>query len=102
MLFIATSHRLGDFIFSLGNHCLQLSDRERIDVKLKITSDLRFVNQMKNNLLIFSDFMVENRFNRGITVENRRESASVVIVVVKYVDPAGEWHDLLTFFFHYC
>ncbi|KAL0753804.1 hypothetical protein Bca101_091472 [Brassica carinata] len=133
MLFIATSHRLADFIFSLGNHCLQLSDRERIDVKLKITSDLRFVNQMKNNLLIFSDFMVENRFNRGITVENRflllplslffltvtwelsflidffskttlmrRESASVVIVVVKYVDPAGEWHDLLTFFFHYC
>ncbi|KAH0922785.1 LOW QUALITY PROTEIN: hypothetical protein HID58_022803, partial [Brassica napus] len=40
MLFIATSHRLADFIFSLGNHCLQLSDRERIDVKLKITSDL--------------------------------------------------------------
>ena len=71
MLFIATSHCLADFIFSLGNHCLQLSDRERIDVKLKITSDLRFVNQMKNNLLIFSDFMVENRFNRGITVENR-------------------------------
>ncbi|KAL0662301.1 hypothetical protein Bca4012_099138 [Brassica carinata] len=71
MLFIATSHRLADFIFSLGNHCLQLSDRERIDVKLKIKSDLRFVNQMKNNLLIFSDFIVENRFNRGITVENR-------------------------------
>ena len=47
MLFTATSHRLADFIFSLGNYCLQLSDRERIDVKLKITSDLMFVNQMK-------------------------------------------------------
>ena len=64
MLFIATSHCLADFIFSLGNHCLQLSDRERIDVKLNFTSDLRFVNQMKYNLLIVSDFMVENRFNR--------------------------------------
>ncbi|KAH0885326.1 hypothetical protein HID58_061422, partial [Brassica napus] len=47
MLFTATSHRLADFIFSLGNYCLQLSDRERIYVKLKITSDLMFVNQMK-------------------------------------------------------
>ncbi|KAF2553396.1 hypothetical protein F2Q68_00035902 [Brassica cretica] len=64
MLFTATSHRLADFIFSLGNYCLQLSDRERIDVKLKITSDLMFVNQMKYNFPIFSDFMVENRFNR--------------------------------------
>ncbi|KAL0647176.1 hypothetical protein Bca4012_045467 [Brassica carinata] len=101
MLFTATSHRLADFIFSLGNYCLQLSDRERIDVKLKITSDLMFVNQMKYNFPIFSDFMVENRFNREETTNMRRESASVVIVVVKYVDPAGEWHDLLTFFFHY-
>ncbi|KAH0911074.1 hypothetical protein HID58_034395 [Brassica napus] len=42
MLFTATSHCLADFIFSLGNHCLQLSDRERIDVKLNFTSDLRF------------------------------------------------------------
>ncbi|CAN6860790.1 unnamed protein product [Brassica oleracea] len=41
MLFIATSHCLADFIFSLGNHCLQLSDRERIDVKLNFTSDLK-------------------------------------------------------------
>ncbi|CAN7052631.1 unnamed protein product [Brassica rapa subsp. trilocularis] len=41
MLFIATSHCLADSIFSLGNHCLQLSDRKRIYVKLKITSDLR-------------------------------------------------------------
>ncbi|KAF2539465.1 hypothetical protein F2Q68_00021426 [Brassica cretica] len=43
MLFIATSHCLADFIFSLGNHCLQLSDIERIDVKLNFTSDLRRV-----------------------------------------------------------
>ncbi|KAG2255822.1 hypothetical protein Bca52824_075116 [Brassica carinata] len=64
MLFTATSHRLADFIFSLGNYCLQLSDRERIDVKLKITSDLMFVNQLKYNFPIFSHFMVENRFNR--------------------------------------
>ncbi|KAG5388555.1 hypothetical protein IGI04_030096 [Brassica rapa subsp. trilocularis] len=41
MLFIETSHCLADFIFSLGNHSLQLSDRERIDVKLNFTSDLR-------------------------------------------------------------
>ncbi|WZY87329.1 hypothetical protein YC2023_033713 [Brassica napus] len=40
MLFIETSHCLADFIFSLGNHSLQLSDRERIDVKLNFTSDL--------------------------------------------------------------
>uniref|UniRef100_M4E354 THIF-type NAD/FAD binding fold domain-containing protein n=1 Tax=Brassica campestris TaxID=3711 RepID=M4E354_BRACM len=77
MLFTATSHCLADFIFSLGNHCLQLSDRERIDVKLNFTSDLRFVNQMKYNLLIVSDFMVENRFNRG---DRYKDSYNIVEV----------------------
>ncbi|CAF2134197.1 unnamed protein product, partial [Brassica rapa] len=52
MLFIETSHCLADFIFSLGNHSLQLSDRERIDVKLNFTSDLRFIH---SKTVIFGD-----------------------------------------------
>lgn len=44
MLFIATSHRLAELIFSLDNHCRQLSDRERVDFKVKIKPELRFVN----------------------------------------------------------
>ncbi|KAL0657505.1 hypothetical protein Bca4012_078090 [Brassica carinata] len=89
MLFTTTSHRLADFIFSLGNYCLQLSDRERIDVKLKITSDLMFVNQMKYNFPIFSGFVLSFHIDFFPKTTNMtRESASVVIVVVKYVDPA--------------
>ncbi|CAH2067438.1 unnamed protein product [Thlaspi arvense] len=40
MLFIATSHRLAELIFSLDNHCRQLSARERIDLKVKIRPEL--------------------------------------------------------------
>ncbi|CAG7907281.1 unnamed protein product [Brassica rapa] len=61
MLFIATSHCLADSIFSLGNHCLQLSDRKRIYVKLKITSDLRIgsieeINTFKDSYNIIEVF----------------------------------------------
>ncbi|KAH0938553.1 hypothetical protein HID58_006014 [Brassica napus] len=40
MLFIATSHRLAELIFSLDNHCRQLSARERIDLKVQIKPEL--------------------------------------------------------------
>ncbi|KAG2254389.1 hypothetical protein Bca52824_084525 [Brassica carinata] len=40
MLFIATSHRLAELIFSLDNHCRQLSERERLDFKVKIRPEL--------------------------------------------------------------
>ncbi|KFK41999.1 hypothetical protein AALP_AA2G199000 [Arabis alpina] len=40
MLFIATSHRLAELIFSLDNHCRQLSERERVDFKAKIKPEL--------------------------------------------------------------
>ncbi|CAN8240063.1 unnamed protein product [Cochlearia groenlandica] len=40
MLFIATSHRLAELIFSLDNHCRQLSERERADIKVNIRPEL--------------------------------------------------------------
>uniref|UniRef100_A0A1J3FKE4 5'-3' exoribonuclease n=1 Tax=Noccaea caerulescens TaxID=107243 RepID=A0A1J3FKE4_NOCCA len=40
MLFIATSHRLAELIFSLDNHVRQLSERERVDIKVKIRPEL--------------------------------------------------------------
>ncbi|KAJ0255874.1 5'-3' exoribonuclease 3 [Hirschfeldia incana] len=40
MLFIATSHRLAELIFSLDNHCRQLSEKERLDFKVKIRPEL--------------------------------------------------------------
>ncbi|KAG5379925.1 hypothetical protein IGI04_023592 [Brassica rapa subsp. trilocularis] len=55
MLFIATSHCLADSIFSLGNHCLQLSDRKRIYVKLKITSDLRIFGVTISVIEVFEE-----------------------------------------------
>lgn len=62
MLFIATSHRLAELIFSLDNHCRQLSDRERVDIKVQIRPELRFVKQMKHNLyFIISWWMSMNQ-----------------------------------------
>ncbi|CAF2201796.1 hypothetical protein HID58_027845 [Brassica napus] len=40
MLFIATSHRLAELIFSLDNHCRQLSEKERLHYKAKIRPEL--------------------------------------------------------------
>ncbi|RID56143.1 hypothetical protein BRARA_G03366 [Brassica rapa] len=40
MLFIATSHRLAELIFSLDNHCRQLSEKERLYYKAKIRPEL--------------------------------------------------------------
>ncbi|KAL0807867.1 hypothetical protein Bca101_100359 [Brassica carinata] len=40
MLFIATSHRLAELIFSLDNHCRRLSERERLDYKARIRPEL--------------------------------------------------------------
>ena len=52
MLFIATSHRLAELIFSLDNHCRQLSARERIDLKVQIKPELRFVKSNENITLL--------------------------------------------------
>ena len=52
MLFIATSHRLAELIFSLDNHCRQLSARERIDLKVQIKPELRFVKSNGNITLL--------------------------------------------------
>ncbi|CAN8234583.1 unnamed protein product [Cochlearia groenlandica] len=40
MLFTATSHRLAELIFSFDNQCRQLSNRERVDNKVKIKPKL--------------------------------------------------------------
>lgn len=56
MLFIATSHRLAELVFSLDNHCRQLSARERVDFKVKIKPKLRFVK--RNPICLFYDFVV--------------------------------------------
>ncbi|GKU90081.1 hypothetical protein SLEP1_g4123 [Rubroshorea leprosula] len=40
MLFVATSHRLSEQIFSLDNRCKQLSDRERVEVLEQIRPEL--------------------------------------------------------------
>lgn len=53
MLFIATSHRLAELIFSLDNHVRQLSERERVDIKVKIRPELRFVKQMNHVTLLY-------------------------------------------------
>ncbi|PWA67113.1 CBS domain-containing protein / transporter associated domain-containing protein [Artemisia annua] len=45
MLFIALSHKLSPFIYSLDSHCKQLSDKDRIKVKEQIDPIARFVLQ---------------------------------------------------------
>ncbi|GMI83096.1 5'-3' EXORIBONUCLEASE 3, 5'-3' exoribonuclease 3 [Hibiscus trionum] len=40
MLFVAASHRLSEQIFSLGNCCKQLPERQRIEVKEEVKPDL--------------------------------------------------------------
>ncbi|WZY94982.1 hypothetical protein YC2023_067311 [Brassica napus] len=49
---------LAKFIFSLNNHCRQLSGKEREDVKVDVIPQLKFINKMKHNFLIFFYFMV--------------------------------------------
>lgn len=54
MLFIALSHKLSPYIFSLASRCKQLSNNDRIEVKEKIDPFARFVLQCYSCILLFS------------------------------------------------
>lgn len=43
MLFVALSHPLSPYIFSLDDRCKQLTDKERSEVKEQINPGARFV-----------------------------------------------------------
>jgi 5'-3' exoribonuclease 2 len=43
MLFVSSSHSLSESIYLLDNHCKQLTDKERVEVKERINPELRSV-----------------------------------------------------------
>jgi 5'-3' exoribonuclease 2 len=52
MLFVSSSHSLSESINLLDNHCKQLTDKERAEVKERINPELRSVlNHLKQNNL---------------------------------------------------
>jgi 5'-3' exoribonuclease 2 len=52
MLFVSSSHSLSESIYLLDNHCKQLTDKQRAEVKEHINPELRSVlNHLKQNNL---------------------------------------------------